>query len=474
MILTKDAFLSQANATLAGLNGALRDALSHHGEPDIAPLARAFKKGGTCSATEFIQTLCPGPLSHIGLAAMVMREQLKARDEVLGEDVSEATVVTGHARVSRSLSVTAPLVVLGDLEVEGVIHDSGPDSTVVVVGRCTAWGLQTSGNFLVLGDLIVRDAIQGVYNDESLVVAGALETRFLDENDHDVSVQGEVRVKHRFKNGRSDEAAASQSSVFLVPSLYDVDQNELHHDELFERISRNEPVFTEAPRPQEVREPDAPTAEELQGIDVAAIAARAPVAVSQRNILYAQRKTGEVWLEGSEALPVALYDGEKFLGSEPMPALEETRASERVTLWRKRGDLFLEIERFEAIVQVHAGYNNGQKTTLRFAFDSADAASREVRRLEARYTGDFLRVTTEIPGRGPLERELFRYENGKSEYTSAIIQGTTLVTRDGHRKTFADEASALLALEEWLDSQRRSGLELKILEWKPFGLLAKR
>ncbi|OJH33490.1 hypothetical protein [Cystobacter ferrugineus] len=474
MQLTKDAFLAQAEATLTRLDGPVLAAISHHDEPDVATLASAFGADKARSVTEFIQELCPGPLTHIGLAAVVLRELLEARDEVLDGEVSTPTVVTGHARVSGSLSVTAPLVVLGDLEVGGVIHDAGPDSTVVVVGRCTAWGLRTSGNFLVLGDLVVRDAIQGVYNDESLVVAGALETRFFDENDHDVAVHGEERVKHRFEQGRSGEEAASLASTFLVPGLYDVDLGELHHDELFERISRNEPVFTETLQPRQEKEPDEPTAEELQGIDVAGIVARAPVAVSARNIYYAQRKTGEVWLDGSGEFPVVIFDGEKFLGLEPSPTLAVTRASERVTFWRKRGDLFLEIERFEAIVQVHAGYNNGRKTTFRFAFDSADAAVRTVRGLEARYTGDFLRVTTEIPGRGLLERELSKYANGKSEYTSAIIKGTTLVTRDGVNKTFDDEVSALLALEDWIATKRQAGFDLKILEWKPFGSLAAR
>ena len=92
--------------------------------------------------------------------------------------------------------------------------------------------------------------------------------------------------------------------------------------------------------------------------------------------------------------------------------------------------------------------------------------------MEARYTGDFHRVTTEVPGRGPLERELFKYANGKSDYTSAIIRGTTLVTRDGVSKDFDDEASALRALEDWIAEKRQAGFDLKILEWKPFGLLA--
>jgi hypothetical protein len=474
MALSKDAFLAQAEATLAALDGPVRDALSHHGEPSVASLTGAFGKDASRSPASLAEALCPGPLTDIGFAAVVMRELLEPKDEVLDASVSEATVVTGNARVSGSLNVTCPLVVLGNLEVEGVIEDCGPDSTVVVVGRCVARGLQTSGNFLVLGDLVVRDVIQGIYNDDSLVVAGDLSTRFLDENDHDVSCYGELRAEHHFENGRPGDEAASLASVFLVPGLYDIELGELHHDTLFERIKRNEPVFAETAKPRQVREPDEPTAEELEGIDVAGIVAKAPVRAGATDVVYAQRKTGEVWLLRPGAFPLTIFDGEKFLGQGPSPDLHATRASERVTLWRKRGDLFLEIERFDALVQVHAGFNNGSKKTLRFAFDGPDAAAREVRRLEARYAGDFLRVTTDIPGRGPLERELSKYGGAKAEYTSAIIQGTTLVTRDGERRSFDDEASALQALEDWLAEKRRAGFDLKILEWKPFGLLGSR
>ncbi|WP_257461226.1 hypothetical protein [Archangium lipolyticum] len=470
MNLNRDTFLSKAETTLAGLDGAVLEALSHHGAPEVESLAQEFGDAASRSPARLAEALCPGPLTNIGFAAVVMRGLLEPRDEVLDSSVSEATVVTGNARASGSLNITSPLVVLGNLEVEGVLEDCGPDSTVVVVGNCVARGLRTSGNFLVLGDLVVRDVIQGIYNDDSLVVAGELSVRFLDEYDHDVSCYGEVHAEHHFENGRSGEEAASLASVFLVPGLYDVDLGEIHHDQLFERLERNEPVFTETPQPRQRREPDGPTAEELEGIDVAGIVARSPVSATARDVVYAQRKTGEVWLLRPGAFRVHIYDGEKFLESQPSPAPEATKASERVTFWRKRSDLFLEIERFDALVQVHAGYNNGTKTTLRFAFDGPDAAAREVRRLAARYEGDFLRVTTTIPGRGPLERELARY-GGKSEYTSAIVKGNTLVTRDGESQRFDDEASALRALEDWLAEKRRAGFELKILEWKPYGLL---
>ncbi|WP_375744150.1 hypothetical protein NR800_04695 [Corallococcus interemptor] len=475
MILSQNEFVPRAEAVRARLEGAVLEALSHHGEPSVPDLAGVFRKSAQRSPAQVAKALCPGPLSPIGFAALVMRELLTPEDAVLEGTVAEARVITGNARAAGSLRVTAPLVVLGDMEVAGVLEDCGPDSTVVVVGRCSAWGLQTSGNFLVLGDLVVRDAIQGIYNDDSLVVAGDLTTRFLDENDHDVTCYGEVHAEHHLKNGRSGDKAASLASTFLLPELWDVDLGELHHDALFERIQKGQPVFTDTLQPPRVREPDAPTAEELQGLDIEGIAARASENARAKDVVYAQRKTGEVWLMRPGSLPLQIFDGEQFLGKEPPPELDvKQRASERVTFWRKRGDLFLEIERFGAVVQLHAGYNNGSMRTFRFAFETPDAAAREVRRLEARYEGDFLRVTSGVPGRGPLERELANYGGPKTEYTSAIVDGTTLVTRDGERQRFDDEASALSALEDWIAGKRHAGFDLKILEWKPFGLLGGR
>ncbi|RKH13962.1 hypothetical protein D7V97_04255 [Corallococcus sp. CA053C] len=471
MLLSKEEFLPRAEATLAGLDSAVREALSHHGNPSVSSLASAFKGKAPLTPVDFVRAFHPGPLTDIGFAAVVLRDVLEPVDAVLGDSVTKARVVTGTARAPGSLFVSCPLIVLGDLEVDGVLSDCGPDSTVVVVGRCVAKGLRTSGNFLVLGDLVVRDVIQGVYNDESLVVAGDLTTRFLDENDHDVSCYGEVHAEHHLENGRSGGEAASLASTFLVPELWNLDLEELHHDDLFERIRRGEPVFTSTPQEQQFREPDEPTEQELEGLDIEGIVARASFQARANDVVYARRETGEVWLMRPGSFPVAIYDGEKFLAEEGTPpALAATRASERVTLWRRRGDLFLEIERFDAIVQLHAGNNNGWKRTFRFAFDGPDAAAREVRRLEARYAGDFLRVTTTVPGRGPLERELSKYGD-KAQYTSAIVEGTTLVTQDGERRSFDDEASALSALEDWLAEKRRDGFDLKILEWRPFGLL---
>ncbi|WP_223645753.1 hypothetical protein [Corallococcus sp. EGB] len=475
MILTQDTFLPRAEALLAQLEGAVHDALHHHGEPSVESLASAFHDAEPVSPSQLVQALCPGPLSSIGLATLAMRGLLTPVDAVLDGSVSEARVVTGNARAPGSLRVTCPLVVLGDLEVEGVLEDCGPDSTLVVLGRCSALGLRTSGNVLVLGGLEVRDVIQGVYNDDSLVVAGNLSTRFLDENDHEVACYGEVRARHRLENGRSGEAATTLASTFLLPELWDLDLGEVHHDALFERIQRGDPIFTDTLQPPQVREPDAPTAEELEGLDIEGIAAQASKKARAKHVVYAQRKTGEVWLLSPGNFPLQIFDGKQILGKEAPPALDvKQRASERVTFWRKRGDLFLELERFGAVIQFHAGTNNGSLRTFRFAFSTSDAAVLELRRLEARYAGDFLRVTSEVPGRGPLEREFAKYGGPKPEYTSAIVKDSKLVTRDGEQRRFDDEASALNALEDWIAGKRQAGFDLKVLEWKPFGLLGGR
>ncbi|NBD13090.1 hypothetical protein [Corallococcus silvisoli] len=475
MPLTQTEFLPRAEATLTRLDGAVLDALSHHGEPTVESLAQVFDEEDSLTPASLIQALCPGPLSPVGLAALVLREVLAPEDAVLDGSVSETRVVTGNARAPGSLLVTRPLIVLGDLEVAGVLEDQGPDSTLVVLGRCSAWGLQTSGNVLVLGDLQVRDVIQGVYNDDSLVVAGDLSTRFLDENDHEVACYGQVHAEHHLENGRSGDDAASLASTFLLPALWDLDLGEIHHDALFERIRRSEPAFTDAPQPRQTREPDAPTAEELEGLDIEGIAAQASKKARAKHVIYAQRKTGEVWLLSPGNFPLQIFDGKQFFGKDAPPALDvKQRASERATFWRKRGDLFLELERFGAVIQLHAGTNNGSMRTFRFAFGTADAAVLELRRLEARYEGDFLRVTSEIPGRGPLEREFAKHGGPKAEYTSAIVQGATLITRDGSQERFGDEASARSALEDWIAGKRQAGFDLKVLEWSPSGLLGKR
>lgn len=474
MNLSQNAFLPRAEAALTRLDGAVRDALSHHGEPTVEALAQVFRDEGELTPSALIQALCPGPLSPVGFAALVLREVLAPVDAVLDGDISAARVVTGSARAAGSLRVSRPLVVLGDLEVAGVLEDLGPDSTIVVLGNCSAWGFQTSGNVLVLGDLRVRDVIQGVYNDDSLVVAGDLTTRFLDENDHEVTCYGQVHAEHHLENGRSGDEAASVASTFLLPDLWNLDLGEIHHRALFERIQRSEPVFTDAPQPRQVREPDAPTAEELEGLDIEGIAAQASKKARAKHVIYAQRRTGEVWLMSPGNFPLQIFDGTRFFGQGAPPALDvKQRASERVSFWRKRGDLFLELERFGAVIQLHAGTNNGPMRTFRFAFGSPDAAVLEMRRLEARYEGDFLRVTSEIPGRGPLERELAKYGGPKDEYTSAIVQGTTLITRDGAQERFGEEASALSALEDWIAGKRQAGFDLKVLEWAPSGLLGK-
>ncbi|MGE6761737.1 hypothetical protein ACQKGO_27245 [Corallococcus interemptor] len=474
MLLSQNEFLSRAEAVRTRLDGAVLEALSHHGAPSVSGLASAFRVP-RLEPIQLIQALYAGLLSPVGFAAVVMRELLAPEDAVLEGTVSEARVVTGNARASGSLRITAPLVVLGDLEVAGVLKDCGPKSMVVVLGRCTAWGFQTSGNFLVLGDLVVRDAIQGIYSNDSLVVAGDLTTRFLDEDDHDITCYGKIHAEHHLENGRPDETAASLASTFLLPELWNLDLEELDHEALFERIQKGEPVFTDTLQPAQVREPDAPTAEELQGLDIDGIVARAPESAHAKDVVYAQRKTGEVWLMRPGIRPMQIFDGSRFLGQEPQPALDvKQRASERVTFWRKRGDLFLEVERFGAVVQLHAGYNNGSMRTFHLAFETSDAASRELRRLEARYAEDFVRVTTGVPGRGPLERELANYSGPKAQYTSAIVEGTTLVTRDGERQQFDDEATALGALEDWIASKRQAGFDLKILEWTPHGLLGSR
>ncbi|RKH72498.1 hypothetical protein D7W81_05745, partial [Corallococcus aberystwythensis] len=120
MTLSKSEFLARAEATLAGLEGAVLEALSHHGEPSVDSLAGVFKGEAPLRPEELAEALCPGPLTDIGFAAVALRDFLPRVDAVLETEVSEARVVTGNAHAPGSLLVTCPLL--------GAVPDLRPEN----------------------------------------------------------------------------------------------------------------------------------------------------------------------------------------------------------------------------------------------------------------------------------------------------------------------------------------------------------
>jgi hypothetical protein len=121
----------------------------------------------------------------------------------LDQSVSPArghVVVPGSLHVKGDLGVVARVVVCGDLVVDGVLSDCGPQSIVVVLGSVRCRSLLTTGEVLVAKDLIATTLVWAQGNDNVLEVGGTLRTAVLMSDDHAIEA-GKVEVAHRPPTG---------------------------------------------------------------------------------------------------------------------------------------------------------------------------------------------------------------------------------------------------------------------------------
>lgn len=104
--------------------------------------------------------------------------------------------VAGSLTVKGDLQVVAPLVVCGDLVVDGVLRDCGPQSKIVVLGSLRCGALRTTGEIWVLGSLTASRYVWGHYNDNVLEVVGSIRAAMVLADDHAIEAAG-YDVQHR-------------------------------------------------------------------------------------------------------------------------------------------------------------------------------------------------------------------------------------------------------------------------------------
>lgn len=128
-----------------------------------------------------------------------------------------AGIVIGDLTLPGGFDFSWPLFVTGDLTVQGVLEDTGPDSCLVVGGtvRCTA--CYTSGTMTIGGDLDAGALVYGSYNDDVLFVHGTIRADVVVEDDHTIDGVVEAKV-HVLRDGfdASSEALRAQ----LVPGAF--------------------------------------------------------------------------------------------------------------------------------------------------------------------------------------------------------------------------------------------------------------
>lgn len=137
---------------------------------------------------------------------------------------------SGDAHFDADLTIDGPLIVLGDLTVDGLLSDGDVDrSFLVVTGNVRTRALYSGAFNLVLGDLHA-DVVVCFNNDGGLGVGGDLVTDLFVQADHSYGVVGDMRVRLPvldWLEGDLDlEPITAEDVVALLPPGY-LDDDEL-------------------------------------------------------------------------------------------------------------------------------------------------------------------------------------------------------------------------------------------------------
>lgn len=150
------------------------------------------------------------PWHHLLLArslAQARRRQKKQGEHAKEYSGREPMLVCGDLRISGALELSQPLVVTGDLIVDGPILDCD-ESLLAVAGSIRARSLVSEGAVLVGGDCVLSEFLWGDYNDQMLIVRGAVSVPLLVLTDHVAYIGDTSEVGHRLDDPREAELAA--------------------------------------------------------------------------------------------------------------------------------------------------------------------------------------------------------------------------------------------------------------------------
>lgn len=119
--------------------------------------------------------------------------------------------------MSGGLHILKPLVVTGDLIVDGFLRDNGPDALLLVGGTFACTSLCTNGAIGVGKSLLANDFVCAMRSDRALV-AKTIESPIVVEEAHDV--RGRVKAKHHVKGGA---AASPRLRALFRDALFGAD-----------------------------------------------------------------------------------------------------------------------------------------------------------------------------------------------------------------------------------------------------------
>jgi hypothetical protein len=146
-------------------------------------------------------------------------------------------VVLGDVEVGGDLINGGRLVVLGDLVVHGCYEDAGDAALLAVGGSLTTKHLWTNQDVVVLGDLNCEGLVYGRHGNHALLVGRTLRARVLVQDDREAAC-GALAVEQRFPKGWDPE----QAKTVFAKAVFDR-QGGLDPVELWRRLKKGQNPF---------------------------------------------------------------------------------------------------------------------------------------------------------------------------------------------------------------------------------------
>lgn len=169
-------------------------------EPDKATFESKFN--GSVSLGEALSFANDQLCSGLYLAALLLAKSNDPGEYTSNGDLSdfliegsEVALVIGNLTVKGDLTVGFPLIVTGNLNVEGCYEDAGSESPVAVLGNLSCQNMYTTAWVIVGGNTKVEHFFYGYYNDDSFECNGTLSASAILTDEHQI-LPGRFEVKH--------------------------------------------------------------------------------------------------------------------------------------------------------------------------------------------------------------------------------------------------------------------------------------
>lgn len=162
--------------------------------PTPNKVAFADKFDGSCSLASALNFAVDQRCSGLYLAGQILSQSnTPANYTCEGSDLSafeiagsEVRLVVGNLSVTGDLLLKSPLIVTGNLIVDGLYSDIGSESPAAILGNLVCRNIHTTSWVIVGGETFVEHFFYGHYNHDAFESIGALTAKAVLTDDHQI------------------------------------------------------------------------------------------------------------------------------------------------------------------------------------------------------------------------------------------------------------------------------------------------